>query len=374
MLTKFEVTNFRGFKEKLSFDLTDSRDYQFNPECVKDGVVNKGIILGPNGGGKSNLGLAILDLTQHLTDFHEPVLYQSYLNAESGNNLAEFRYEFIFDNIPLIYEYGKFDKNVPMYERMTIDGQLVIKIDRRNNDSELFIKLDGAETLKRDGVRSSLISVVTYVSNNALLSTDSGKNVVFNIFVDFVKKMLYFRSLDDNRFVGFDSSRGRSIANDIIGRGNIKSFQEFLDGIGLHYCLESSEVGDSKELLIIFEDKKMPFYDLVSTGTKSLSLFYFWLQRLKDDGVTFLFIDEFDAFYHFKLAKNIVGILKDLPVQVFMTTHNTSLLSNDLFRPDSCFILDKNQIKPVFRLSDRELREAHSLEKMFRGDAFEING
>jgi len=373
MLTKFEVTNFRGFKEKLSFDLTDSRDYQFNPECVKDGVINKGIILGPNGSGKSNLGLAMLDLTQHLTDFNESVLYQSYLNAESGDNLAEFRYEFIFNDIPLVYEYGKFDKNMPMYERMKIDGQLVIEIDRRNNDSEVFIELDGAETLKRDGVRSSLISIVTYVSKNALLSTDSRVNIVFDLFIAFVKKMLYFRSLDGNRFVGFDV-KGRSIENDIIERGNVKRFQEFLDRVGLNYNLEASDVGDDKELLIVFEDKKMPFYDLVSTGTKALSLFYFWLQRLKYNGVTFLFIDEFDAFYHFKLAKNIVEILKDLPVQVFVTTHNTSLLNNDIFRPDSCFILDKNQIQPVFKLSDRELREAHSLEKMFRGNAFEISG
>jgi len=372
MLTKFEVTNFRGFKEKLSFDLTDSRDYQFNPECVKDGVVNKGIILGPNGGGKSNLGLAILDLTQHLTEFQEPDLYQSYLNAGSSNHLAEFRYEFIFDKIPLIYEYGKSDRNTLTYERMTIDGQLVIEIDRKDS-TEAFIELDGAETLKRD-VGYSFISIVSYISKNALLSDDNSSNIIFNDLVSFVKKMLYFRSLDGNRFVGLDVSKRQNIENDIVERGNVKNFQSFLGGIGIDYDLEYSEFGDNKKLLISFVDKKMPFYDLVSTGTKSLSLFYFWLQRLKDDGVTFLFIDEFDAFYHFKLAKNIVEILKDLPVQVFMTTHNTSLLSNDLFRPDSCFILDKNKIKPIFRLSDRELREAHSLEKMFRGDAFEING
>ena len=38
MLKHFEVENFRGFKDRLVFDLT-ARDYDFNKELVHDGVI-----------------------------------------------------------------------------------------------------------------------------------------------------------------------------------------------------------------------------------------------------------------------------------------------------------------------------------------------
>lgn len=48
MLKRFEVTNFKGFKDTLLFDLS-ARDYAFNSEIVKNGLVNKAIIYGKNG-------------------------------------------------------------------------------------------------------------------------------------------------------------------------------------------------------------------------------------------------------------------------------------------------------------------------------------
>lgn len=61
MLKRFEVENYRCFSEKLVFDLT-SRDYSFNQNLVYNGIVNKAIIYGKNGIGKSMLGFALFDI------------------------------------------------------------------------------------------------------------------------------------------------------------------------------------------------------------------------------------------------------------------------------------------------------------------------
>lgn len=45
MLKRFEVENYRGFSEKLVFDLT-ARDYSFNQNLVRNRIVNKAIIYG----------------------------------------------------------------------------------------------------------------------------------------------------------------------------------------------------------------------------------------------------------------------------------------------------------------------------------------
>ena len=67
MLRKFECRGFKGFKDWISFDLQVS-DYPLNKGIIKNGVVNKALIYGRNGSGKSNLGIAIFDLVRHLTD------------------------------------------------------------------------------------------------------------------------------------------------------------------------------------------------------------------------------------------------------------------------------------------------------------------
>ena len=57
-------------------------------------------------------------------------------------------------------------------------------------------------------------------------------------------------------------------------------------------------------------------------------------------------------------------------VQIFTTTHNTDLMSNDLLRPHSYFLLENNRIKAISELTEKELRQAHNLQKMYKAGAF----
>ena len=40
-------------------------------------------------------------------------------------------------------------------------------------------------------------------------------------------------------------------------------------------------------------------------------------------------------------------------VQVFTTTHNTDLMSNDLLRPDCYFLLENNSINAISELTEK---------------------
>ena len=44
MLIKFAVKNFRGFAERIEWDLSHPSNYSFNTYAVKDGVIKNGII------------------------------------------------------------------------------------------------------------------------------------------------------------------------------------------------------------------------------------------------------------------------------------------------------------------------------------------
>ena len=219
MLTRFEVSHFKSFNEKFVFDLSQPSDYQFNPECIKNGIVNKGMIYGANGCGKSNLGLAIFDISSHLSsnDF-KGELYQNYLSAESAAEQAEFTYFFRVANQEVIYRYGKTDVDNLVYETLTINGTKVLAIDRRK-DTVAHIQLAGAENLHTD-MGESKISVINYVKNNTIRPANS-VNDAFDSFLAFVDKMRFYKYLLGNYFfLGCKKGTG-TIADSIIKQGKV---------------------------------------------------------------------------------------------------------------------------------------------------------
>ncbi|HAQ61275.1 TPA: ATP-binding protein [Candidatus Delongbacteria bacterium] len=370
MLKRFEVKNFKNFGENLVFDLSEVKSYEFNPEAIKNNIVNKCLIYGPNGSGKSNLGFAILDLVSHLTDTQKDIrFYIDFLNAGSEENHAEFKYSFQFGKESVDYCYHKTAHDLLVFEELHINGKQVIKYDRKK-EKDIIVNLSGAETLNKF-LNGNKISAVKYVKSNAVLK-ENQTNKAFYEFYDFVERMLLFRSLDTNVYIGFQSGNSH-IQPDIVKRGKLKDFEDFLNRNGIKCKLIKTIVNNQEDIAFDFGKKTINFYLNASNGTKALTLFYYWLLRLREKtkAVSFLFIDEFDAFYHHELARLVVEEVKNTSCQAILTTHNTALMSNDLLRPDCYFILDNNKIDPIYKFTDKELRKAHNIEKMYKAGAFD---
>ena len=108
MLKKFSVKGFKNFGEKIELDLSNIREYKFNPQCVTDGLISKAIIYGKNSVGKTNFGLAIFDIVSHLTNKNVSAeLYDYYLCSDGKNDFAEFSYIFQFGESAIDYTYRK---------------------------------------------------------------------------------------------------------------------------------------------------------------------------------------------------------------------------------------------------------------------------
>lgn len=382
MLRRFEVKNFKNFNDWFIFDLSDTKSYEFNPECVENGIATKGIIYGPNGCGKTNLGRAIFEIKTHLTDDKTDDIYSTnYLNAASGAELAEFKYTFQFGDNILEYSYGKKAVDKLVYETVTIDGVKILSLDRRES-SIAMVDLAGAETLKTD-LSDSNLSVVKYVKNNALLK-ESSTSSIFHSFTNFIGFMLYERTIDSHNTIGINSLTVSNLIlepiPDLEEFSGLKSFESFLNEAGVQCKLSTVEIDGSERIAFDFGNKKIDFCSIASTGTLSLTELYIQLSILRMRiefsskrermPLPFIFVDEFDAFYHHAISKLIVKQLRDMNCQAILTTHNTSIMSNDLLRPDCYFIMGETDIKPMFRFTDKELRKAHNIEKMYKAGAF----
>ena len=135
-------------------------------------------------------------------------------------------------------------------------------------------------------------------------------------------------------------------------------------GVGL---VGKKGLGKSFTGNIIAQEAGVPIIRLLGVAPNS-NLFGF-LNKIEQDFV--LFIDEFDAYYHHDLSKIIVKELKQTCAQVVLTTHNTSIMTNDLLRPDCYFVMTDELIKPLCNLTSKELRQAHNLEKMYKAGVFQ---
>ena len=373
MLRKFKVSNFKGFDNNFFLDLTEVNGYGFNTECIKNEIVNNALVYGHNGVGKSNLALAIFDIIEHLTDKNRVErVYQNYLNAYNKADYAEFYYEFLINSKIITYEYRKTNYKTLCYEKFTIDGDEFVIFDR-NQSSNATIKFKGAETLKTE-ITNNELSVLKYIKNNTELESNP-INTTFADFFRFVESMLYFCSLENRMYLGLEGLEvgGKDILKDIIEKDNVKDYENFLNAAGIECKLSVVTELNKRTLAFNFNGKELSFDKAVSTGTSALTLFYFWFQSIRENAkVSFLFIDEFDAFYHHELSALVVKKLKETGVQFILTTHNTSIITNDLLRPDCYFLMSKKNIRSLSKCTSKELREAHNIEKMYKANAFNV--
>lgn len=363
MLKLFEVSGFKNFKDKITLDFSDVRDYKFNNACVLNNLLSKIIIYGKNSIGKSNFGLAMFDIVSHLTSNNvTPGLYDYYLNVNSLNDYAEFHYVFQFNEQPVDYRYRKDTKQKLIYERVTVANEIIFEYDykKKKGSTDGIKKI--APTL--NWVFQDVDSILKYVLNNTVLDD----NHPLRSMMRYVSNMLWFRSLDENRYIGY-KSRSNDYIDFIFDPKILLEFERFLNNSGINEHLVVKTDSDGQKRLYFDTDSPLPFFKVASSGTKALYTFFYWYKTSVD--VSLLFIDEFDAFYHYELAESIVTMLEKMTnSQVILTSHNTNLMTNRIMRPDCYFIMTRGKLTSFTNATDRELREGHNLEKLYMSGEF----
>ena len=377
MLSKFTVKNFKNFEKAFCIDFSQTKSYDFSKDCVKNKIVKMGLIYGPNSIGKSNLGKAIFDIVQTLTNKGTvPELYNIYQNAFHPNDPVEFSYEFRFEGHKLVYSYKKAEYEYILTERFLIDGKTVLS--RTNNTFKT--SLEGLETLKKRNLTPN-ISALRYIWANAIMSNNSQNALILKLF-DFVDRMLMIQNLEnDNVYIYQGYLQGKQpIGTRILQKGKLQELENFLNLVDVKCKLTSQAFNNGLDKIYFdFNGNKIEFFDNASTGTKALTNFFFWYLEAKysTTAPSFMYLDEFDAFYHEKTSETVVKMLRKLDCQVILTTHDSNLLSNELLRPDCAFNMTEEYrntegyvLGPLSSVVKKELREAHNIPKMFRAKTF----
>ena len=369
MIKRFSVKNFKNFKDEIVVDFTKTRDYSFNSHLIKNNLVNKMLILGKNNSGKSNLGAAMMDITRHLTDNrNDNLLYLYYICGDSISKTIDFNYEFLFGEYLINYNYKKDANTQLIYEELIIDGKLWFEYDYLNN--MYHNEIEGASTVdlsKKN--KDNNISALKFIYNNTIYWEEDNP---VNQLMKYVNNMLWFRSLKSNEFMGV-MPNGENLNDFIINNHYTKKFNDFLTECGQNYklCEIAGDFG-KRVLGVEYGNRKARFELVASTGTLTLWLYFYWMNRIDEKQISFIFLDEFDAFYHYELSRKILTDVNNKSgFQSIIASHNTFLVDNEIMRPDCYAILKDGQLKSFSESTNKTIRVGHNLEKMMLGGEFE---
>ena len=377
MLKKFMLKNYKNFKDEISIDFENIAGYQFSTDCITDGTISKMLIYGRNATGKTNLGKALIDIYTTMFGGRSYADTGIFLNADSIDKTAAFSYEFRFGNNQLVYRYARFSNQELKGEELLIDGKTIFCCDFENNRFDFkSLEYINAETASIDRYLQSvnisdeeepMLSFLRWLISNVALSNDS----VLIKLANYVRRMLMITV--GNGMLGTPGRMNDSFYESLEDSNRLIDLQDFLNEMGIECKLILKKLPDGQRELYFGHEKLVPFYKTASSGTLALVDLY---RRLipKSWAPSFIYLDEFDAFYHYEMAEKMIIFLKRRypKCQIIMTSHNTNLMTNRLMRPDCLFILSRTgTLTALCNATERELREGHNLEKMYISGEFD---
>ena len=379
MLKSFYVKNYKNFRDGLTIDFTNHGDYQFNTDCISNGIISKMLIYGRNATGKTNLGQALMDAAYTFTGRQRYFDSSSYLNADSNEDIAEFRYTMQFGDDEVVYHYTKYAPLILSHESLRINNNVAFRINYAKAEyycDPKFIDLgdiviqrylkEMQEADPEDIAGDGQVSFFRWLTSSVPFPEESP--------IEQASRLLRRISLITNRTQRFGPvSYYNRFYESLVNSDRLRDFEDYLNAMGIPCKLVVQQMPDGQYQLYFEHNKLLPFAQTASSGTLALTELYL---RVISSGPRFsvLYFDEFDAFFHYEMSDRLIQFFKRAypQVQIILTTHNTNLMTNHLMRPDCYFILSQSgQLTALRDATRRELREGHNLEKMYISGEFE---
>lgn len=381
MLKKFTLRNYKNFKDEIQIDFGNVAGYQFSTDCIADGLIAKMLIYGRNATGKTNLGRAVMDIRSTMFEGMRYVGNEAFLNADSEEDTAGFSYTFALGEKELVYQYTRFSNQKLRDEELIIDGVSIFrcdflngkynfdnleKVDAETASIERYLQVLEGENEIEENIAPEL-PFLRWLISNVALKNDS----VLIRLANYVRRMVMITV--GNEIPYRVRRMGNAFYESLENPERLKDLEDFLNAMGIECKLILEKLPDGQKELYFDHEKLVPFYENASSGTLALvDLYRRLIPKVWD--ASLIYLDEFDAFYHYEMAECVIKFFKKKypRCQMIMTSHNTNLMTNRLMRPDCMFILSRRgTLTALCNATTRELREGHNLEKMYISGEFE---
>jgi len=374
MIIEFTLKNFRSIKEEQVFSLYADKKPKHHAGNIayfdeKIGVLKTTAIYGANASGKTNLIFAfeaLKTLVVKSGDWKDGDLINVYephlLSNDTKNAPTRFEIEFFVKNDRFSYQVEFNEKNI-LFEKL--DHFKTVKpsnmFTRNSPDDWRSVKF--GDSYKGGKRQFSFFSNNTYFSKAG--NSPESPPFMRELYNYFREGLITLSANESIGVLNWENKPGlKNVMNAFLCKADfgIKSFDFEKGDIPKELNFPDDMPSDIREEFtnefsrkVIFHHKS-DFGDLVpferrmeSRGTDRIFRLVPIFIMVFDVGAT-LFIDEIEASLHPHIAELIIKLFNDPTVntnnaQLIFTTHNMSLMSQNVLRKDQVYLSMKSQDK-----------------------------
>ena len=402
MLVQFTVENFLSIRDKVYLSLEPSKDSEHPENLITKGdykAVNSVAIYGANASGKSSLFKAITVALIMIRNSNNVQITDKLpmtpfkFDFESRNKPTSFEFTFIAkDDRKYIYGFSATtEKIVEEYLYCYNTSKPTLLFDLNENEKPKFnraykVKLEAAYQMNT--ANKLFLATATTWNVECTKSPFEWLAESIDTFTDVMElggvAFEKYRTDENRKYIEFTKNLLKQAdinissievdAKEVVG-GPALPFQIVVQGKiippneGKHYDVEITtghtvvdENGEKTELSLTLQEE--------SIGTQ---LLFFYGPLLKDafeKGKTIV-LDEIDKSMHPSLVKFIMNLFRDSDVnkngaQLIVTTHETGILSLDMFRRDQIYFTEKDSksgVTDLYSLDEFSVRKTENIEK-----------
>lgn len=402
MLVQFTVENFLSIRDKVYLSLEPSKDSEHPENLITKGdykAVNSVAIYGANASGKSSLfkaitvALIMIRNSNNVQVTDKLPMTPFKFDFESRNKPTSFEFTFIAkDGRKYIYGFSATtEKVVEEYLYCYNTSKPTLLFDLNENEKPKFnraykVKLEAAYQMNT--ANKLFLATATTWNVECTKSPFEWLAESIDTFTDVMElggvAFEKYRTDENRKYIEFTKNLLKQAdinissievdAKEVMG-GPALPFQIVVQGKiippneGKHYDVEITtghtvvdENGEKTEFSLTLQEE--------SIGTQ---LLFFYGPLLKDafeKGKTIV-LDEIDKSMHPSLVKFIMNLFRDPDVnkngaQLIVTTHETGILSLDMFRRDQIYFTEKDSksgVTDLYSLDEFSVRKTENIEK-----------
>lgn len=360
MLCQFSFQNFKSYREETTFDFQASSIPEFADSLIIkekcSSLLPVSVVYGPNGGGKSNLLLALASLISTVVKpihdleksrktwiMQQRVAAEPFLfDAVSAAEPTEFRIFFRTEEYEYRYYLAILKDEIwaETLDRKKVGGKKPAHIFYREGD-----EISLGTILKKENVNTSINAKMPFVSFLA---------INYNIPA-IAEVQEWFESCIIRSYANPMAEMEIMVSDDIEIK---KQILLLLNDMGIDvndYRFDKREKQLYLRRRIGEEEYELPF-DHESDGTKKLIAALPVLLVALQEG-RLVIIDELDAKLHPKLLRYVISMFKNQKInkrgaQLLFTSHDMATMKNTVFRRDEIWFaaLNKSHSSEIYSL------------------------
>lgn len=402
MLLSFKVKNFRSIKDEINLDLQATSDITMKSQAVfkngNESLLKSVAIYGPNASGKSNILKAFVVFRMMILES----MLRSNITADLPNEYFKLSLE--TEGEPSFFEMAFLLDGEVFYYGFEIDKKKICAewLRQKKGNKALFERKEQNITSNKNYFHEATAVLKKQTTERVLflsvLASNNGS--ISKRIIQFVQKINYISGTQRGDTLNFSFDHflnNPKIAEKMkalilkadFGVVDIKASEKMI------LAKQAQNIPDKFKQMLFKEDSKiaersikflhkkydenekeienesLDFFAEESEGTQQMFALSAPLIDTLENG-KILFIDEIDASLHPILCQYLISIFNSKEknpnnAQLIFTTHDVSLLKEELLRRDQIYFTDKNKkgATDLFSLADISERKGVDFTKRY---------